>query len=254
MKSVLRSVQGRDSRREEKEKSEGMKGEEGLVNVEDSIRWIEIDGEKRICTENLSKGVQVYGERLIKVRDTEYRVWDPFRSKLAAAIIKDLKTLPIKYGTKVLYLGASTGTTVSHVSDIVGAGGLVFAVESASRVARELIERVAVHRSNVIPIIEDARKPNAYFSISGKVDVVYCDIAQPDQTEIAIANCRSYLKSNGYLMLVIKARSIDVTREPKDVVHEEVKKIQANNFEVEHVINLHPFDKDHAMVLARYLQ
>jgi fibrillarin-like pre-rRNA processing protein len=230
-----------------------MKGEEGLADAEDSIRWIEIDGERRICTENLSKGVQVYGERLIKIRDTEYRVWDPFRSKLAAAIIKDLKTLPIKYGYKVLYLGASTGTTVSHVSDIVGTGGLVFAVESASRVARELIERVAVHRSNVIPIIEDARKPNAYFSVSGKVDVVYCDIAQPDQTEIAIANCRSYLKNKGYLILVVKPRSIDVTKDPKDVVREEVKKIQVSNFEVDQVINLHPFDKDHAMVLARYL-
>ncbi|HLE34714.1 MAG TPA: fibrillarin-like rRNA/tRNA 2'-O-methyltransferase [Nitrososphaerales archaeon] len=224
-----------------------------MADAEDSIRWIEIDGERRICTENLSKGVQVYGERLIKIHDTEYRVWDPFRSKLAAAIIKDLKTLPIKYGYKVLYLGASTGTTVSHVSDIVGTGGLVFAVESASRVARELIERVAVHRSNVIPIIEDARKPNAYFSVSGKVDVVYCDIAQPDQTEIAITNCRSYLKSKGYLILVVKPRSIDVTKDPKDVVREEVKKIQVSNFEVDQVINLHPFDKDHAMVLARYL-
>ena len=231
-----------------------MKGEDGLANAEDSIRWIEIDGTRRICTENLSKGNQVYGERLIKIHDVEYRVWDPFRSKLAAAIIKDLKNLPIRNAGKVLYLGASTGTTVSHVSDIVGTSGLVFAVESASRVARELIERVAVHRSNVIPIIEDARKPNAYFSISGKVDVVYCDIAQPDQTEIAIANCRTYLKNNGYIVLIIKARSIDVTREPKDVVIEEVAKLRNNGFEVEQVINLHPFDKDHAMVLARYLR
>jgi len=231
-----------------------MKGEEGLADEEDSIRWLEIDGERRICTENLSKGVQVYGERLIKIRDKEYRVWDPFRSKLAASIIKDLKHLPIKYASKVLYLGASTGTTASHVSDIVGTSGSVLAVESASRVARELIERVAVHRSNVIPIIEDARKPNAYFSVSGKVDVVYCDIAQPDQTEIAITNCRVYLKANGYLMLVVKTRSIDVTKEPKDVVNEEVAKLQANGFDVEQVINLQPFDKDHAIVLARYLQ
>ena len=231
-----------------------MKGEEGLANAEDSIRWIKIDGTRRICTENLSKGHQVYGERLIKIHDVEYRVWDPFRSKLAAAIIKDLKNLPIRNAGKILYLGASTGTTVSHVSDIVGGSGSVFAVESASRVARELIERVAVHRSNVIPIIEDARKPNAYFSISGKVDVVYCDIAQPDQTEIAIANCRAYLKNNGYIVLIVKARSIDVTKEPKDVVIEEVAKLRNNGFEVEQVINLHPFDKDHAMVLARYLR
>ncbi|MFQ5970481.1 MAG: fibrillarin-like rRNA/tRNA 2'-O-methyltransferase, partial [Nitrososphaerales archaeon] len=221
-----------------------------MASEEGSIRWLEIDGERRICTENLSKGVQVYGERLIKVNGVEYRVWDPFRSKLAATIIKGLKNLPIKYASKVLYLGASTGTTVSHISDIVGSSGLVFSVESSSRVARKLIENVAVHRTNVIPVIEDARKPNAYFSVSGKVDVVYCDIAQPDQTEIAITNCRSYLKNDAYLLLVVKTRSIDVTKEPKDVVDEEVSRLQSNHFDVEQVINLQPFDKDHAMVIA----
>lgn len=228
------------------------KGEEGLIKEEDSILWVDVDGERRICTENLSKGVDVYGERLIKVKGVEYRVWDPFRSKLAVAIIKGLKYLPIKYGIKVLYLGASTGTTASHVSDIVGSGGLVFCVESASRVARELIARVATYRSNIIPIIEDARKPNAYFSVTGKVDVVYCDIAQPDQTEIAMTNCKMYLKKGGYLILVIKTRSIDVTKEPKYVVDNEVARLRTNGFDVEEVINLQPFDKDHAIAFARY--
>lgn len=228
------------------------KGEEDLIKEEDSILWVDVDGERRICTENLSKGVDVYGERLIKVKGVEYRVWDPFRSKLAVAIIKGLKYLPIKYGIKVLYLGASTGTTASHVSDIVGSGGLVFCVESASRVARELIARVATYRSNIIPIIEDARKPNAYFSVTGKVDVVYCDIAQPDQTEIAMTNCKMYLKKGGYLILVIKTRSIDVTKEPKYVVDNEVARLRTNGFDVEEVINLQPFDKDHAIAFARY--
>ncbi len=228
------------------------KGEEGLTKEEDSILWVDVDGERRICTENLSKGVDVYGERLIKVKGVEYRVWDPFRSKLAVAIIKGLKYLPIKYGIKVLYLGASTGTTASHVSDIVGSGGLVFCVESTSRVARELIARVATYRSNIIPIIEDARKPNAYFSVTGKVDVVYCDIAQPDQTEIAMTNCKMYLKKGGYLILVIKTRSIDVTKEPKYVVDNEVARLRTNGFDVEEVINLQPFDKDHAIAFARY--
>jgi len=119
-------------------------------------------------------------------------------------------------------------------------------------VARELIERVAKHRPNVMPIICDARKPNEYFSVTGRVDVVYCDIAQADQTEIAIKNCRAYLKSDCYLLLVVKTRSIDVTKEPRDVVDEEVAKLRAGGFGVEQTINLKPFDKDHAMVLARY--
>ena len=51
---------------------------------------------------------------------TEYRVWNPFRSKLAAAILGGVDKIHMKPGAKVLYLGAASGTTVSHVSDIVG--------------------------------------------------------------------------------------------------------------------------------------
>ncbi|MEM2856040.1 MAG: fibrillarin-like rRNA/tRNA 2'-O-methyltransferase [Candidatus Nitrosocaldaceae archaeon] len=218
-----------------------------MIRREDNIAWLYINGEERLCTRNLAKG-GVYGERIIVYEGEEYRVWDPFRSKLAAIIIKGLKNMPIKRGTSVLYLGASTGTTVSHISDIVE-DGIVFAVEPAVRVARELLEKVVKKRKNVIPIIEDARKA-LYHSIFGKVDVVYCDIAQPDQTEIALMNCKNYLKEEGYLMLVIKSRSIDVTKEPKDVINEEISKLRM--FEISESINLEPFDKDHAMVIARY--
>jgi fibrillarin-like pre-rRNA processing protein len=134
----------------------------------------------------------------------------------------------------------------------VGSGGLVFAIEFAPRVARELIEHVAKHRSNVVPVIGDARRPDTYFSVTGKMDAVYCDIAQADQTDIAIKNCRAYLKDDGYLLLVVKTRSIDVTKEPREVVDEEVAKLRSNRFDVEQTVNLKPFDKDHVMVLAKY--
>jgi fibrillarin-like pre-rRNA processing protein len=216
------------------------------------IEWIKVSGEKHISTLNLIKGNNVYGEKLVKYNGEEYRIWDPFRSKLAGALKKGLKQLPLMNGTKVLYLGASTGTTVSHISDIVGFKGIVFAVEPAVRVARELIENVASKRRNVIPILEDARKPKAYFSIFGKVDVVYSDIAQPDQTEIAIGNCLIYLKPKGAMLIVIKTRSIDVTMDPKSVVAQEAKKIERAGFRIEQIIDLEPFDKDHALVYAIY--
>src|ERR671923_2317808 len=226
--------------------------EERDLESDDAIRWISINGEKNAATLNLIKGDNVYGEKLVKYNGEEYRIWDPFRSKLAAALKKGLKHLPLMDGTKVLYLGASTGTTVSHISDIVGLKGIVFAVEPAVRVARELIENVASKRRNVIPILEDARKPQSYFSIFGKVDVVYSDIAQPDQTEIAIGNCLIYLKVKGAMLIIIKTRSIDVTMDPKSVVAQEVKKIERTGFHIEQIINLEPFDKDHALVYAIY--
>jgi fibrillarin-like pre-rRNA processing protein len=216
------------------------------------IKWVVVEGQKQIASLNLIKGITVYGEKLIKYKGEEYRLWDPYRSKLSGALKKGLKTLPILNGMKVLYLGASTGTTVSHISDIVGMNGIVYAVEPAARVARELIQNVASKRKNVIPIIEDARKPHSYFSVFGNVDVIYCDVAQPDQTDIAIANCKVYLKPNGIILLIVKTRSIDVVTDPKQVISQESKKLKDNGFYIEQIINLEPFDKDHGLIYGIY--
>jgi len=216
------------------------------------IAWMNIHGERRLGTLNLVKGVAVYGEKLVKHKGEEYRLWDPFRSKLAGALENGLSEPPLFNRSKVLYLGASTGTTVSHISDIVGLEGIVFAVESSSRVGRELLQNVASKRENIVPILEDARRPDHYFSIFGMVDVVYCDIAQPDQTEIAIKNCWLYLKPSGTLLLVIKTRSIDVIQDPRRIIAQEAKKLQAYQFIVKQIIKLEPFDKDHALISAVY--
>jgi fibrillarin-like pre-rRNA processing protein len=207
--------------------------------------------EKYLATQNLINGNSVYGEKIIKIDDIEYRLWDPFRSKLAGAILKGLKENPIKESSKVLYLGASTGTTVSHVSDIVGNKGIVFAVEPSVRVARELLENVCSKRDNIIPIIADARSYLKYMGYFGIADNIYCDIAQPDQTTIAIDNCKSYLKDNGDLLIVIKSRSIDVLEDPKIVASNEAKKLEENDFTILQTINLEPFEKDHYIIHAK---
>ena len=217
-----------------------------------NIFWFQVDGEKKLATENLIPKNQVYNEKLVKIKGTEYRIWNPFRSKLAATIMNGLKDFPFMQKSSVLYLGVSTGTTISHISDIVGQNGVIFGVEHTSRVARDFLDRVASHRKNIIPIIQDARKPQEYFSVFKKVDVAYVDIAQPDQTDIAIDNCKMYLKSNGYLFLVIKTRSIDVTKDPKKVISNEIKKLEPL-FEIKQIINLQPYDKDHAIVIAVFL-
>ena len=223
-----------------------------MENEEDNIFWVKIDGEKRLATLNLVPGNQVYKEKLVKIKDEEFRAWDPYRSKLGSAIMNNLNVLPIVRKSRVLYLGVSTGTTASHVSDIVGPSGIVFAVEHTSRVAREFLDRVASYRSNIVPILQDARNPKEYFSVYGTVDVVYVDIAQPDQTEIAILNCKTYLKKDGFLMLVIKTRSIDVTKDPAEITRNEAKKLK-DNFEIVQEINFAPYEKDHSMIVAKYL-
>ena len=214
--------------------------------------WVQVEGEKKLATQNLVPGNQVYNEKLVQYKGVEYRIWNPFRSKLAAAIMNGLKDFPFNQKSDVLYLGVSTGTTISHISDIVSQGGTIFGIEHTSRVARDFLDRVASHRKNIVPIIQDARRPEEFFSVYKKVDAVYVDIAQPDQTNIAIKNCKLYLKSGGYLLLIIKTRSIDVTKDPKRVIKNEIKKLESF-FETKQTIDLHPYDKDHVMVIATLL-
>jgi len=210
------------------------------------------DGAQRLATKNLAPGRNVYGERLIRCEGVEYRLWDAFRSKLAAAILKNLKTVPIKPNHKVLYLGAASGTTASHVSDIVGEKGHVYCVEFASRAIRELVNNVCAYRLNMSPILEDARFPEKYtMFIGGKVDDVYCDIAQPEQAKVLADNAGLFLKNSGWIMLAVKAQSIDVTMEPSEVYKREVKVLENRGFSVEEVVHLEPYDKAHAMIVAQ---
>lgn len=179
------------------------------------VYWAKLeDGSKHLATLNLDIGKSVYGERLIRIRRKEYRVWDAYRSKLAAAILKGISSVPIAPRNRILYLGAASGTTASHVSDIVGIEGAVFCVDFASRAMRELISNLCSGRRNVYPVLEDARFPERYSQIVRGVDSMYCDIAQPDQARILSDNADLYLKSGSGAMLTIKSRSIDVTLSP----------------------------------------
>ncbi|CAM2108041.1 rRNA 2'-O-methyltransferase fibrillarin [Lepidochelys kempii] len=211
--------------------------------------------EDALVTKNLVPGESVYGEKRISVEDgelkVEYRAWNPFRSKLAAAILGGIDQIHIKPGAKVLYLGAASGTTVSHVSDIVGPEGLVYAVEFSHRSGRDLIN-VAKKRTNIIPVIEDARHPHKYRMLIGMVDVIFADVAQPDQSRIVALNAHNFLKNGGHFVISIKANCIDSTAAPEAVFASEVKKMQQENMKPQEQLTLEPYERDHAVVVGIY--
>ncbi|CAB3288237.1 Fibrillarin-like rRNA/tRNA 2'-O-methyltransferase [Methanocaldococcus lauensis] len=209
------------------------------------------DGVKRIGTKSIVKGKKVYDEKIVKVDDEEYRIWNPHKSKLGAAIIKGLKVMPIKRNSKVLYLGASAGTTPSHVSDIADRG-IIYAVEYAPRIMREFLDSCK-DRINLIPILGDANKPQEYSNIVEKVDVIYEDVAQPNQAEILIKNAKWFLKKGGYGMIAIKARSIDVTKDPKEIFKEQKEILESNGFKIVDEVDIEPFEKDHIMFVGKWL-
>jgi len=211
--------------------------------------------EDALCTVNTVPGESVYGEKRVAVENesgkVEYRVWNPFRSKIAAAIAAGIGDIHIKPGSKVLYLGAASGTTVSHVADIVGPTGVVYAVEFSQRSGRDLIN-MAKKRTNVIPIVEDARHPHKYRMLVGMVDMVFADVAQPDQARIVALNSSHFLKNGGGFVISIKANCIDSTAAPEAVFAKELTKLKQENFKPKEQVGLEPFERDHAVVSGYY--
>jgi len=212
----------------------------------------------------LTPGESVYGEKRISVGGEkaenadaaapsaiEYRVWNPFRSKLAAGILGGVDNIYMGPGSKVLYLGAASGTSVSHVADIVGPEGTVFAVEFSHRSGRDLIN-MATHRTNVIPIVEDARHPLKYRMLVGMVDCIFADVAQPDQARIVGLNAGLFLKVGGGIVISIKANCIDSTAAPEAVFAQEVAKLREMGIKPKEQLTLEPFERDHAMVVGVY--
>ena len=210
-----------------------------------------IEKNKRVTllTKNLVPKTSVYGEKLIMSDKEEYREWNHRRSKLAAGLLKGISQIGIKPGSIVLYLGASTGTTVSHVSDIVD-DGFVFALDFAPRVVRELVF-LAEERKNIAPLLEDAFHPKNYIDKVSSVDVVFQDIAQRNQVEIFLRNVELFLIPGGFGLLSVKPRSIDVTRKPSSVFRDVKRQLEEANMTIVDYKTLDPFEKDHALFVIK---
>jgi fibrillarin-like pre-rRNA processing protein len=211
--------------------------------VEMRVKGVYWDGE-RMYTRNSAPGDSVYGEKLITDDEVEYREWMPNRSKLAAYVRLGGTAFPFAKGTRVLYLGAASGTTASHVADLCSEG-TVHCVEFSPRSFRDLVS-VCERRKNMVPILGDATKPSEYRFAVEHVDVVYQDIAQKNQASILMKNMREFGVKIG--MLALKARCEDMTREPRSIFSETTSFISKEGFKVIDVVELDPFEKDHAMM------
>ncbi len=211
-----------------------------------------------LATLNLVPGVSVYGEKRVECgtgtgadEKKEYRVWNPYRSKLAAAIYNGVESIWMPPGSKVLYLGGASGTTVSHVSDVVGPEGNVYAVEFSHRSGRDLVE-MAKRRPNIVPIIEDARHPVKYRMLVPMVDCIFMDVAQPDQARILALNAQYFLKNGGHYVISVKANCIDSTVDAAVVFASEIDKMKKDRLKPVEQATLEPFERDHAVVVGVY--
>ena len=204
--------------------------------------------EKQLFTKNLVPGDSTYAKPISVPQIGEMREWNAWRSKPAAAIMNGLRIFPVIEKAKLLYLGIASGQTSTFFSDIVGKEGIIYGVEISERCVRDL-NPVAEKRGNIVPIIKDARKPEEYGWLE-KVDVVYEDVASDDQSPIMIRNAERFLKADGFAMMVIKARSIDVTKRPEDVYKKEIAKLE-EYFKILDKVVLDPYEKDHLFLVLK---
>ena len=207
------------------------------MTLPDGVQRRSIDGETGVAT----RGEPVYGEPT----DGGWRRWDPHRSKLGAMLASGVDT-GLESGDTVLYLGAASGTTVSHVADFAGP---TYAVEFSPRPVRDLLD-VCESRSNLFPLLKDARRPATYAGIvEAEVDVLVQDVATRGQADVALRN-RRFLADDGRLLLALKARSEDVTREPAAVFEDAIETLDAE-YEILDTERLEPYHDDHLGVVAR---
>jgi fibrillarin-like pre-rRNA processing protein len=200
----------------------------------------------RLYTKNLVPGVRVYGEKLVSWGGEEYREWMYSRSKLAAYLKLGGSFFPFNEDTQVLYLGAASGTTASHLSDILVSGTL-YCVEISPRPFRDLV-MVSDMRSNIVPLLADATQPSSFDFAVGNVDVVYQDVAQRGQTSILIKNMEHFGARIG--MLTLKSRSEDVSRRPAEIFKEARTELLRVGLKMRDMLPLDPFEKDHAMMVV----
>lgn len=200
----------------------------------------------RLYTESACPGKRVYGERLVCSDGREFREWDPRRSKLSAYISVGGTSVPIGGRSKVLYLGASSGTTASHVADIARDGSVV-CIEFAPRMFRELV-RNCEGRPQMLPVLGDATKPDGYAMFAEDVDTVYQDVAQKRQADILCDNMERFGAEHG--MVAVKARSEDVAAPPQRVFEESVRRIRERGFRIVDARSIEPYEKDHMMIVV----
>jgi len=205
-----------------------------------------IDGE--LATKNLIPGSKTYGEDVKRYKGEEYRIWRKDKSKLSSMIQEGLE-LELNHRDEVLYLGISTGTTASHLSDLIPKGRL-YGVEYSEKVLEKMISRCK-NRGNIIPLLGDGRKPRNYSKWICSVDFLYQDVTQKDQAHIANRNAKMFLKEGGQLILMIKASSIDITKSSEEVFDDEINRLEG--FKIQEKIRLDPRYKNHIGVKAEFI-
>ena len=232
------------------------------------IFQIQIGNEEQLATKNMVKGTKTRKEKIVIVNNEEFLEWNPYKSKLAAAIRNGLQIIPIIKNSKIVCINLLEESTMLHISNIVGSGGSVFVIDVNKNKKSFLNKLVNTHK-NIIPIYDKVDELSFFSSITGKVDALYVDIPESEQIEQIVEKYGSLLKNEGFLMLIAKkddnaiiendiAGWMAEQRAGLNKIREITTKLKSQ-FEIIQEINLginyaaKPYHKFYTFILAQFL-
>ena len=235
---------------------------------ETRIFQIQIGDKEQLATKNIVEGTKTHKEKIVIVNDEEFLEWNPYKSKLAAAIRNGLQILPIIKNSKVVCINPLEESTILHISNIVGSEGSVFVIDVDKNKKSFLNKLVNTHK-NIIPIYDTVDELSFSSSITGKVDALYVDIPESEQIETIVEKYGSLLKNEGFLMLIAKkddnaiiendiAGWMAEQRAGLNKIREITTKLKSQ-FEIIQEINLginyatKPYHKFYTFILAQFL-
>ena len=235
---------------------------------ETRIFQIQIGDKEQLATKNIVEGTKTHKEKIVIVNDEEFLEWNPYKSKLAAAIRNGLQILPIIKNSKVVCINPLEESTILHISNIVGSEGSVFVIDVDKNKKSFLNKLVNTHK-NIIPIYDTVDELSFSSSITGKVDALYVDILESEQIEQIVEKYGSLLKNEGFLMLIAKkddnaiiendiAGWMAEQRAGLNKIREITTKLKSQ-FEIIQEINLginyamEPYHKFYTFILAQFL-
>lgn len=166
--------------------------------------------------------------------------WNPYNSKWKAAMECGMD-VGLNGNENILYLGASTGTTVGHLSKITS--GLIFGVEISAHMAIRLVN-LAIERKNIIPVFSDARNVEYIENILEKtnIDILFQDIPSRDQVNILVKNSK-LVDKNCKIFLSLKTQSI--SQKNWHQVSKDVEKELKENFKIIDIKNIDSYHQKH---------
>ena len=188
--------------------------------------------------------MQLFTEKNSKSKLSEKYLarWNPYTSKLAAALFSGMEIFPIKLASKIFYFDDYSTITLEHISNIINNEGIVYFLKNIEN-------KQILNFTNVKIINCDIDNHDYFIELQEEIDVAYLDLSTDEKLNSIIKNCKIILKQNGFLVLVLNDK-YSISDDFIVQIQNTIINLKAS-FELIQEINLSYFFKNSFMIVMK---